>query len=152
VFKFQQEVGGELRGGDPGVHLQAHPDALETPAHYSPAAATQAQSDEGFHLLAAPVLFGGEELSAYSPAIEQRMQPAFIVVHPDDAARLGVSEGDGLIAANHSLEVRTNPAMTLGMAAIPVGSPNAPSWLPQHRVELTRDENFVKRPTIIARG
>ena len=152
VFKFQQEVGGELRGGDPGVHLQAHPAALEIPTRYSPAAVTQVRPGEGFQLLATPILFGGEELSAYSPAINQRMQPPFIVVHPDDAARLGVSEGDGLIAANHSLEVRTNPAMTPGMAAIPVGLPNAPSRLPSHRVELARDENFVRRPIIIARG
>lgn len=155
VFKFQQEVGGDLRGGDPGIHLPAHPEAVTEHKHYSLAPATEpptAQSGDGFQLLAAPTLFGGEELSAYSPAIDKRRQPPFIVVHPDDAARLGVRPGDGLLAAEYSLEVRTSTAMTPGMAAVPVGSPNAPSWLPEHRVVLSRDENFVRRPTIIARG
>lgn len=152
VFKFQQEIGGELKGGEPGVHLagQTQGGVLPTPAKQPHGNIADANS--AFTLIPAPALFGGEELSAYSPAIEQRMPTPFVVVHPEDAARLGVAAGDGILCGKHSLEVRTHAAMAFNTAAVPAGLPNAPSFLTEQPVTLTRDDNFVRRPTIIARG
>jgi NADH-quinone oxidoreductase subunit G len=149
LFKFQQEVGGSLQGGDPGLRLGVlGGDAAAQAAIDSPEAAAAA----GMKLLHLPQLFGSEELSAYAPAMEARMQPPWIVLHPGDAARLGVEAGDGVACAGHSLEVRIDEVMAPGFAAVTVGMPGAPGWLPDDFVSLSRDPDFVRRPTIIARG
>ena len=152
VFKFQQEISGELQGGEPGVHLLDGNQGSGLPTPTKKTLENSAAPNSTFTLIAAPALFGSEELSAYSAAIEQRMPTPFVVVHPDDADRLGVATGDGILCGGHSLEVRIHPAMALNTAAVPAGLPNAPSFLTEQPVTLSRDDNFVRRPTIIARG
>jgi NADH-quinone oxidoreductase subunit G len=152
VFKFQQEIGGELRGGAPGVHLSRQSEGRPLPTPVKQLYANNDESSNAFTLIPAPALFGSEELSAYSPSIEQRMPTPFVVVHPEDAARLGVAAGDGILCDGHSLEVRIHSAMARKTAAVPTGLPNAPSFLSEQPVTLARDDNFVRRPTIIARG
>lgn len=148
LFKFQQEVGGSLRGGDPGVRLAP----CETGEQTTIAPADGGSASTGLRLVHLPQLFGSEELSAYAPAITARMQAPWIVLHPDDASELGVAEGDGVECVGHSLEVRVDVNMALGFAAVTVGMPEAPAWLPVGDVALSRDPDFVRRPTIIARG
>ena len=147
LFKFQHEVGGSLRGGDPGVRLS--PLDTGTMPATGPA---DGSSEAGVRLVHLPQLFGSEELSAYAPAIEARMHHPWIVLHPDDAERVGVEAGDGVDCVGRSLEVRIDEAMRPGYAAVTVGMPEAPGWLPMGSVSLTRDPDFVRRPTIIARG
>ena len=148
LFKFQQEVGGSLRGGDPGVRLAP----CETGVQTSIAPADGGTVSAGLRLVHLPQLFGSEELSASAPAITARMQVPWIVLHPDDANGLGVAEGDGVDCAGHSLEVRVDADMAPGFAAVTVGMPEAPAWLPVGDVLLSRDPDFVRRPTIIAKG
>lgn len=158
LFKFQQEVGGSLTGGDPGVHLVAdvNTDAdsitdASTRGHRQPPS-DQGRSGTGFKLLALPTLFGSEELSANATAIRERMPFPFVVLNPDDAASLGVTSGRGVRCEECSLEVRIDAAVAPGTAAVPVGMPAAPMWLPDGPVAVARDDGFVARPTIIARG
>ena len=68
--KFQQEVGGPLRGDEPGKRL-LQPDAGVQPAYFSP------DPDPAHHAAAdaAPPehrIFGSEELSMHAPAIQAR--------------------------------------------------------------------------------
>jgi len=149
LFKFQHEVGGALRGGDPGVRLDAIGVQNEPGLMVQPVQPTHA---EGFELISMPTVFGSEELSAYSPAIESRMPFPYIVLNPDDATDLGVEEGGGVRCQEQTLEVRTDGGMRRGYAAVPVGLPDAPRFITRERVALQRDPDFVKRPTIIARG
>ncbi|MGI9285978.1 MAG: NADH-quinone oxidoreductase subunit NuoG [Pseudomonadales bacterium] len=158
LFKFQQEVGGSLTGGDPGVHLAADVNAdvesvADTSAEgYSHPPLERPRSGAGFKLFALPTLFGSEELSAYAVAIKERMPFPFLVMNPDDAASLGVTAGAGVRCEECSLEVRIDEAIAPGTAAVPVGMPHAPLWLPDGPVALARDAGFAQRPIIIARG
>jgi NADH-quinone oxidoreductase subunit G len=70
VNKFQDEIGGPLKGGDPGVHL-FKPDAAAQPAWFKPGA--PAKGPATVPLFA---LFGSEELSSYTPAMQSRIPTA----------------------------------------------------------------------------
>ena len=88
--KFQAEVGGELKGGDPGkLIFKANVDAKaayfdDVPAAFKPA-------KDGFRVLALPQIFGSEEQSARAMPIQKRMSGAFVAVNADDASRLGLN-------------------------------------------------------------
>ncbi|MGI9323694.1 MAG: NADH-quinone oxidoreductase subunit NuoG [Pseudomonadales bacterium] len=150
VFKFQNEVGGSMRGGDPGIMLPAIPRGKGA-RFDAPPALGQPRNAE-FALIRLPVLFGSDELTAYAQAIEELTPDPFVVLHPEDARALQVADGDGVLCGEDQLEVRTHAAMTPGYAGVSAGLPNAPAWLPDTPVALRRDPDFVKRPTIIARG
>jgi NADH-quinone oxidoreductase subunit G len=70
--KFQQEVGGPLRGGDPGVRL-LEPGSGPAPAFFPAAAPVP---DRPPHAADPPdhLLFGSEELSREAPAITERLR------------------------------------------------------------------------------
>lgn len=88
--KFQDEVGGNLRAGDPGRRLlEAGEDSLgwfdTVPAPFS--------AKEALQVVGYDQLFGGEELSARSPVIQARMSEPVLVLNPADASRLALSAG-----------------------------------------------------------
>jgi NADH-quinone oxidoreductase subunit G len=68
--KYQQEVGGELRGNGPGKRL-IEPEPHGKPVYFTVDPSRSSQEIDGS---TAPIyhLFGSEELSGYSPAIEER--------------------------------------------------------------------------------
>ncbi|HSB34011.1 MAG TPA: molybdopterin-dependent oxidoreductase, partial [Nitrospirota bacterium] len=68
--KFQQDVGGPLRGGDPGKRL-IEPAPAGRPSYFSdiPQAGAKDYSPADFPR---HVIFGSEELSSYAPAIVER--------------------------------------------------------------------------------
>ncbi len=100
INKFQAEIDGPLRDGDPGIRLF---DALEEDLadqvndsiddyFLKPPSAFVPRDNEW---LALPLyhIFGSEELTAQGAAIASRIPPAYVAVNLDDAARLGVSDG-----------------------------------------------------------
>ncbi|MDY6797487.1 MAG: NADH-quinone oxidoreductase subunit NuoG [Pseudomonadota bacterium] len=121
--KFTDEVGGHLRGGDPGVRL-LHP----RPGRYHyPTDIPRAPRPRGTALraLILPRLFGGEETSSLAAPIQQRMTPATLKIAPADAAALGVCDGDwlkvGLEEASHTLPVAEQAGWPDGWLGIPAG-------------------------------
>lgn len=91
VNKFQQEIGGHLRGGDPGVRL------------IEPTGSTGwfGQVPEAFSAVAGQWrvallqhIFGSEELSVHSTPIAEHMCPPCALLNPQDAASLAVAPGD----------------------------------------------------------
>ncbi|MBB2197950.1 NADH-quinone oxidoreductase subunit NuoG [Gluconacetobacter sp. 1c LMG 22058] len=117
--RFQQEIGGPMRGGDAGIRLlddgpQAPPDwhyDIPVPFSFGP---------DDFLLLPEHRLFGTEELSALSPPIAARAAPA--------ALRLGTLPAglaDGALASITlagepvTLPVRHDPALPPGIALCP---------------------------------
>ena len=160
VFKFQQEVGGPLRGGDPGVRLF---DGGEGGDGGGDLAARFREAPEafsvngGYRLVPTQALFGSEELSARSwPILERRPAPC-LVLHPEDAAAVGVEVGSGITSPRlaSSFAVRTDESMTRGSAAVVVGYAEAPGPLPADPVSLIPDPGFVEiagDPNVIARG
>ena len=124
--KFQEEVGGPLRGGDPGVRLlEANP---ESRAAYFTAIppAFERRKDEWL-ILPLHHIFGSEELSMLAPAVAQRAARPTLVLHPEDAAELTIEPGE---QAEISLS-GTPCRLPVGMdSSVPRGSAGCPADLP----------------------
>jgi NADH-quinone oxidoreductase subunit G len=134
--KYQREVGGTLRGGDPGVRL------MEAGGHegmpfFSDVPGPFAQKDGAWLVVPRYQIFGSEELSALSPAVAERIAKPFLVLNPDDASGLGMKEGsiaELFLAGRSSLfPIALRASIPRGVAGIVVGVPgmewiNLPMW------------------------
>ena len=153
VFKFQQEVGGPVAGGDPGVRL------LDAAAGQGGSYAAPQPTTANGAFAAAPVycVFGSDELSAASVPVLERAPAPFVLLNSADAKRLNVAEGSGatIEELGASLEVRIDDAVAAGVVAVAQGLPGAPV-LTAATVHLAPDADFVRRPggdeNVIARG
>ena len=151
VFKFQQEVAGPLGEGGSGVHLIEQDEPAGLPARFRRAPQSAASGD-GLRLLPLYRVFGSDELSAFSPPIEERGAGPEVLVHPDDAASLSIEAGKGARCDGiGSFAVRLNPGIPRGCAGVVVGLKNAVARIPAYG-ELAPDPDFVPGPELIARG
>ncbi|HEX3681656.1 MAG TPA: NADH-quinone oxidoreductase subunit NuoG [Bryobacteraceae bacterium] len=111
VNKFQSEIGGHLRGGDPGVRLiepasqPAPPHTPESPPAFHPGAAN-------FLVLPAFHIFGSEELSSRAPAVASLAPTPYVAINPADSAQIG---SDATLAA---LPVSLRPDIPRGVAVV----------------------------------
>ena len=163
VYKFQQEVGGAMAGGDAGVRLL---DTQQLQVDFagrfrSPRRLADQASDGWFQLVPTYSIFGSEELSGRSSPIVERGSAAYVVLSPNDAERLGVTEAMGVrcMDLGISVGVRIDPALAPGIAALSVGLGDLGGEVPGQRVELMADADYVVPPTdprdsaqVIARG
>ncbi|GEN29606.1 NADH-quinone oxidoreductase [Halovibrio variabilis] len=117
--KFTDEVGGHLRGGDPGVRL-IQPAPGHQGHYHQPV-----QSAEGTNALRAlilPRLFGGEETSSLAAPIQQRTEQPSVILSADDAQRLALKTGDRVnIGEGTTLPVYVQPDWPTGWAGLPAG-------------------------------
>ncbi|MEJ2634523.1 MAG: NADH-quinone oxidoreductase subunit NuoG [Calditrichia bacterium] len=126
INKYQTEVGGPLRGGDPGRRL-IEPSGngkisyfTEIPEAFHP------QKDEW---LIVPVhhIFGSEELSVLSESVSKRVPQPYVDLNPGDAAQLKIEEAKEAeieLAGNVlRLPVKYRNEMPQGLAGLPVGLP-----------------------------
>jgi len=89
--KFQSEVGGPLRGGDPGTRL-IEPAKTEKASYFHEVPpAIRLGSDEW---LIVPIhhIFGSEELSSFSAPIAELSPEPYLALNPEDGARLKLHE------------------------------------------------------------
>ncbi|MFU1544630.1 NADH-quinone oxidoreductase subunit NuoG [Aeromonas veronii] len=136
--KFQDEVGGKLRAGDPGRRLleatdpQAEGKELldwftTIPAPFKAAEALQ--------VVNYAQLFGGEELSARSPVIQARMNEPELVLNPLDAQRLALHGGSQVSfswgGSHWQLRLRLSEQLSAGLAGLPLGVNGLPTALQQ---------------------
>ncbi len=121
VGKFQAEIGGSQKGGDPGQRLI--PRAAAPPPFYTPALIPTAL----LPIVPRHYIFGSEELSAMAPAIRELTPAAGCVIHPNVAMDLGVSSGDGLQyqlgSESFTLEVWVDAGVADGCVVVPYGLP-----------------------------
>jgi NADH-quinone oxidoreductase subunit G len=147
--KFQQEAGGALKGGDPGIRLLRKEADVQPHATRLPDIADQSAPAGSFKLLPLYEIFGSDELSLASPSIAERAPAPYLVLHPVDAERLGVSAGDWLKCVDNGRTlrwvVRTAPAMPLGAAGYSHGLPGSFCVAPEHRVELLPDPDLTSQ-------
>ena len=154
LFKFQQEVGGPLAGGDPGVRLLA--DRAAIPQAYADVPAAERRNGA---FAAVPVhhVFGSGELSAYSAPILERAPAPFARLNRQDAGQLGVTDGGGvrIEELGATLQARLDDGVAQGVVAVAQGLPDAP-LLVHAVVHLAADADFVPRqagdPNVIAKG
>ncbi|NBB33707.1 NADH-quinone oxidoreductase subunit NuoG [Pseudomonas kielensis] len=126
--KFQDEVGGHIRAGDPGTRLiESTGDALNwfanVPRAFNPAQGTW-QVVPFFHL------FGSEENSSKAAPVQERIPAAYVALAKSEADRLGVNDG-ALLSLNVAgqtlrLPLRINEQLGAGLVALPVGLAGIP--------------------------
>ena len=128
---YQKEVGGPLRGGDPGVRL-IEP-ARASGAMYATGIPAAFEARDGEWLLV-PIyhLFGSEELSVRAPGIATLATKAYVAVNDGDFV-----DGTEVEVATESgtfrLPVHVRPDLPRGVAGLPAGIPplegiRLPSW------------------------
>jgi NADH-quinone oxidoreductase subunit G len=124
VNKFQEEVGGPLRGGDPGVRLIEASPAARCPYFGDVPAAFEPRGEER---LVVPLyhIFGSEELSVLSPSMADRAPRPYLALSEADAAALNVAENDTvelqLRGAICRLPVNVVRGLPAGVVGRPVG-------------------------------
>ncbi|MBF4557998.1 MAG: NADH-quinone oxidoreductase subunit NuoG [Pseudomonadales bacterium] len=126
--KFQDEVGGHIRAGDPGTRLiESTGDSLNwfasVPRAFNPAQGTW-QVVPFFHL------FGSEENSSKAAPVQERIPAAYVALAKSEADRLGVNEG-ALLSLNVAgqtlrLPLRINEELGAGLVALPAGIAGIP--------------------------
>ncbi|PHQ24853.1 NADH-quinone oxidoreductase subunit G [Marinobacter guineae] len=144
--KFTDEVGGHLRGGDPGIRL-----LVPQPGQYHYVSAIPdafGPSGEGCQALVLPRLFGGEETSALAEPIRQRMERPALLLSEADATRLGAELG-GLVTVTGEQACVTLPACVQtgwpsGLVGLPAGS--APAGIACGRVTLSAGPGSTPGP------
>ncbi len=129
VNKFQTEVGGPLHGGDPGRRL-IEPGASVGPDYFTPVPPRR-RSGGAFTRVPLFHVFGSDELSNFSPAVEGLIPEPYAALNPDDAARLGLAEGEKVDVVtpegSYHLPLLIRPALPTGTAGLPSGLPGFPS-------------------------
>ncbi|HKY91089.1 MAG TPA: NADH-quinone oxidoreductase subunit NuoG [Nevskiaceae bacterium] len=122
--KFQAEVGGSLKGGDPGEPVIT-PAPLATPAYFAPGGGAPGG---GLQVVVVHHIFGSDEQSTRSPVILGRAPRATVRLNAADAKRLGVSGQARVDIGGESVSLPATiddrwPAGTIGL---PVGLPGVP--------------------------
>ncbi|MGF6201930.1 NADH-quinone oxidoreductase subunit NuoG [Pseudomonas laurylsulfatiphila] len=126
--KFQDEVGGHIRAGDPGTRLiESTGDSLNwfasVPRAFNPAPGTW-QVVPFFHL------FGSEENSSKAAPVQERIPAAYVALAKSEADRLGVNDG-AMLSLNVAgqtlrLPLRINEELGAGLVALPAGIAGIP--------------------------
>jgi NADH-quinone oxidoreductase subunit G len=129
VHKYQQEVGGPLRNGDPGVRL-IEPSATCAAPYYVAIPPTFKAMEGHLFMIGLPHIFGSEELSIWTPGIAERAPAPYVMLNQEDAEDLNLAEGEFLnfkIAGDaFHLPVTASPVFPKGIAGLPVGLPGVP--------------------------
>ena len=126
--KFQDEVGGHIRAGDPGTRLiESTGDSLNwfaaVPRAFNPDPGTW-QVVPFFHLL------GSEETSSKAAPVQERIPAAYVALAKSEADRLGVNDG-AMLSLNVAgqtlrLPLRINEELGAGLVALPAGIAGIP--------------------------
>ena len=140
--KFQDEVGGQLQGGDPGIRL------IE-----SAGGSAAARYDDGipgpftarpgeWQALPLVHIFGSEELSARAAPLASLIPAAYVALHPADADVLTADENSTLEVSLPGetvwLPLRRRSDLPRGTVALAVGVPGSPWFCPGAAVKLVR--------------
>jgi NADH-quinone oxidoreductase subunit G len=122
VNKYQEEVGGALRAGDPGVRLigpskNSHAYYSEVPSAF--------QSSEKLMIVPLYHIFGSEELSSKAAAVKQRVPKPYAAISIADADRLKLENGNevelDLTAGKLNVPVKIDSSLPTGVMGIPSG-------------------------------
>jgi len=123
--KFQDEVGGHLRGGDAGVRL-FDPASAPPPDGYSAAAPAPFAARQG-HWRVVPLhhVFGSEELSARTAVVAERSPKPYVALNPADAEAMAATAASPmkLTAGDQCqrLPLKLSPHLPRGMVGLPIG-------------------------------
>jgi NADH-quinone oxidoreductase subunit G len=133
--KFQEEVDGPLRGGDPGQRL-VEPSQDKPWRYFENPPAAFAPSEHEW--LAVPIyhIFGSDELSVLSHGIAQLTPKPYLGINPSDAAQLGFAQGQQILLGDKPVAVKLMPSLPPGVVGVPVGLPGMPAIDLSEKVRL----------------
>ncbi|PKH35591.1 NADH-quinone oxidoreductase subunit NuoG [Acinetobacter radioresistens] len=121
--KYQDEVGGHLKGGDSGVRLFDR--LAKRPARSYVAPAAVLANAESFRLVPMHHIFASGEFTVKTPAMETRIPEAMFAVGEQDASRLNVQDGQRMTVKTGdttiSLPVQVIEYLPTGYIGYPVG-------------------------------
>jgi NADH-quinone oxidoreductase subunit G len=124
VNKYQSEIGGPLRGGDPGVRL-IEPSAQPDTGYVMPPPVRSDTSD--LRLIPIFHIFGSEELSRLAPGIAELSPQPYLALNPADAAVLGVKAGESIAISIEgetvTLPVTIRGDLARGLVGLSAGAP-----------------------------
>jgi NADH-quinone oxidoreductase subunit G len=143
VNKFQDEVGGPLVGGDPGIRL-IEPASSSRIDYFGNIPPAFCQRADEWLLVPLHHIFGSEALSVLAPAIAELAAEPYLALNPEDAAKLGLAAGTLALlqlsrygGADHEMDyempVQLRAELRCGMAGLPAGLPGLsgimlPAW------------------------
>jgi NADH-quinone oxidoreductase subunit G len=133
--KFQEEVAGPLRGGDPGKRL-GEPAQGKPWAYFETAPPAFAPHEREWLLVPIYHIFGSEELSVLAPGIAELMPKPYLGLNSRDAEQLRVTEGQEILVGNARLPVKLMPSLPGGVAGVPIGLPGMLAVETHIRVKL----------------
>jgi NADH-quinone oxidoreductase subunit G len=126
LTRFQEEIGGPLRGGDPGVHLMDPTPDPDTPYFEdSPEFFTPRPGE--WLVVGLYHLYGSEGLSLETPGVSEQAPDPYVALNPEDGARLGAETGETLTV---EIEGRTVELAFKPDSGMPVGCAGLPDGLP----------------------
>jgi NADH-quinone oxidoreductase subunit G len=122
--KFQEEIAGPLRGGNPGVRL--FETKAEEKKHYFENIPGDSRPAAGELLIVAVYhVFGSEELSIHSSGVKQLSPEPYIAINDGEARQRGL-ETNSMVefvlgGANYRAPLQIRPDLPAGLAGIPAG-------------------------------
>ncbi len=133
VNKYQQEVGGALMGGDPGIRLFEQKKD-EDPAFFKDIPEPFIARQQKWLLLPQYDLFGSGELSIYSNAIRELSPDPYVTMSKSDAEQLSAAEGSVISVRvdekKYSFPLKIQESLRNGIVLVTAGLHGTPalSW------------------------
>lgn len=129
INKYQQEIGGSLKGGDPGLRL-IEPQSGVAPKYFTDHPEIFIPLQDHLWLVSLHHIYGSEELSARGAAVAKRMPTSYVMVNDLDAKELKLTPGATLeFEVNrqpYKLPVQISASIPKGIAGMPYGLPGLP--------------------------
>jgi NADH-quinone oxidoreductase subunit G len=134
LHKFQQEVDGLLMGGDnPGRRL-IEPAADSAVTYFREFPGLFAVREREYLAIPLYHIFGSEELSSLSPAIDELAPEPYLALNPALAESLGIGEAEpvqlDVLGRSLRLPARLVESLSADMVGLPAGLPGIPAGLP----------------------
>jgi NADH-quinone oxidoreductase subunit G len=133
INKYQIEVGGPLHGGDPGRRLlEAHSSGELNVKYFDSIPESFKRRDGELFLLPVYHIFGSDELSNMSPAIQERIPNPYILINDEDLKENNITENaetEFIINEEKTeLPVKSDRRVPKGIALYPIGLPGIPFY------------------------
>ena len=124
INKYQIEVGGALHGGNPGKRL-FEPLENSKATYFKNMPSLFSPKEGEWMVLPLYHIFGSDELSAQSPAVEERIEKPYIALNNSDAFKEAITEDDLvevlLNDKKYKLPVKLNAGIAEGTVGLPKG-------------------------------
>jgi NADH-quinone oxidoreductase subunit G len=129
INKYQEEIGGSLRGNDPGLRL-IEPQGNLSAKYFTDLPEIFIPLQDHLWMVALHHIFGSEELSARATAVSKRVPESYVMINVQDAMELNLQPGTLLkFEVNrqpYQLPVQISAFIPKGIAGMPYGLPGLP--------------------------